>query len=650
MTGAQYADVVRLAYCGTSARSLVHLADIEKSRYDHLNVFLTGCIGDAEVPSVRYNEGNGFVGGLVNTDMVWNPDNVPPVQELNERFVAGFGNGNAHLERFLTASYDDEQTRRAERDHLVQPLNASQFVFICQVLLNNPNFNRYMPMRRRSTALVGPPGTGKTKTIMSLIAATYCCVDDGGQSAILTEIRRRQWANAVQTRHRVRETVQPLIQGFKQADIPKILLVAPTNRAVDVLEERLQEGIPVWDLNLNAWTHVIPIYRRLGNEEINRNERLTRRRNELIPNDCRALLGGITLCTLGSVYRAFPFRRDARAWRSMVPYQYVIVDEVSQISDSELFILMNSLACSSNPYETAWPRMCNVGDPYQLHPTAICNRPPCYAYTKQLSFLERMIPECSPYLRGQNKIPAVHLNVQYRMLPAIGELANLITGRLVRTRIMPPNRDQLTRIEDETARPPFIYNGILADITIADLLNHIVWVDPYVDAANVNSRSVDDIVQRANAPWVEFSPVEMVAVHAVLRSYHLTFGGDRVLNNMRILSPYQRQCEMIRHLLNYRFFGTQPPEDQRTNNSVGTVTSCQGMEADLVIFSAGRGPLDPRPLGQDNLLDKLRDLYVMTSRARCNLVIIASMDYMYDNCPSWHRVIDHFRGLQNNLG
>ena len=349
------------------------------------------------------------------------------------------------------------------------------------------------------------------------------------------------------------------MQNVNQADVPKILLVAPTNRAVDVLEERLQEGIPVWDMTLQTWTHIIPIYRRLGNEEIDRNERVTHRCNEIMPNYCHAYRGGLTLCTPGSVYRAFPFRRDMRSWRAMEHYQYVIVDEASQLSDSELFILMNILACSSNPYDTSWPRMCYVGDPYQLPPNTFCNRPPCYFYTKQLSFLERMIPECSPFLSGQNKIPAVHLNIQYRMLPGICDLADLISMRLVRKIIMPPNWEQLIRREDETSRPPFVYNVIVTDITIADLLNHIVCIDPYVDASNVNSHPADDIIQRANDPWVECSPVEMVEVHAVLPSYYNEMEDHLVLNNMRILSPYHRQCEMMKALLNYMFFGTQRP-------------------------------------------------------------------------------------------
>ena len=261
---------------------------MERPRFEHLHLLLTGSMGQAELPEQGVNEGDGFVGGLVNGDMVLNPANVPPVQDLIDRYLTGFGNYNGDLQRFVTAAYDDEQTERADRDLLVEPLIANQFVFICQVLLQNPTFNHYLPLRQRSTALIGPPGTGKTKTIMSLIAATYCSVQDGGQSAITTELRRQQWQNAAETGLGLIGTVGPLMESARGAHLPKILLVAPTNRAVDVLEERLQQGFPVWDVTRNAWTHVTPIYRRVGNEEVDNNERVTRRRNAIIPN---ALVG-----------------------------------------------------------------------------------------------------------------------------------------------------------------------------------------------------------------------------------------------------------------------------------------------------------------------------------------------------------------------
>lgn len=65
-------------------------------------------------------------------------------------------------------------------------------------------------------------------------------------------------------------------------------------------------------------------------------------------------------------------------------------------------------------------------------------------------------------------------------------------------------------------------------------------------------------------------------------------------------------------------------------NCTSTVSSFQGLENYLMIFNAGRVPLDKHPLGEQSLFDILGDLYVITTRARFNLVIIASITYMTD--------------------
>ena len=61
-----------------------------------------------------------------------------------------------------------------------------------------------------------------------------------------------------------------------------------------------------------------------------------------------------------------------------------------------------------------------------------------------------------------------------------------------------------------------------------------------------------------------------------------------VLTNMRILSPYHAHCYMLTAVLNIRFHDTNDSGDRSIDNTIGTVSSCQGME--LIIFTAGRGP------------------------------------------------------------
>lgn len=78
------------------------------------------------------------------------------------------------LQRFLWASYGDERQGHWTRNLIVQLLKASKVEFIFQVLLDNAYFIDYTLVRRSIIALIVPTGTGMTKTILALIAETYC--------------------------------------------------------------------------------------------------------------------------------------------------------------------------------------------------------------------------------------------------------------------------------------------------------------------------------------------------------------------------------------------------------------------------------------------------------------------------------------------
>lgn len=66
------------------------------------------------------------------------------------------------------------------------------------------------------------------------------------------------------------------------------------------------------------------------------------------------------------------------------------------------------------------------------------------------------------------------------------------------------------------------------------------------------------------------------------------------------------------------------------------------MDHDVIIVTAGRGPLDRQPICRDNLLDSLQDQDFMLMRARCNVNIIATMNYIRDFGPSFAAVTDLF--------
>lgn len=76
------------------------------------------------------------------------------------------------------ASYDDEQHARASANLYVPAPNASKVRCIRKLLLNNHTFNDCTVLHHLMTALIGLLRTGGT--ILSLISATYCILDDNG--------------------------------------------------------------------------------------------------------------------------------------------------------------------------------------------------------------------------------------------------------------------------------------------------------------------------------------------------------------------------------------------------------------------------------------------------------------------------------------
>lgn len=85
---------------------------------------------------------------------------------------------------------------------------------------------------------------------------------------------------------------------------------------------------------------------------------------------------------------------------------------------------------------------------------------------------------------------------------------------------------------------------------------------------------------------------------------------------MLIVSNYRHKCKIVRTDITDRY----PDLKDRGNlshrilrNCVGTVSSCQRVEYDFIIFTAGRVTMSNRPFGQDYLLDSLRNMYCMTT-------------------------------------
>lgn len=151
-------------------------------------------------------------------------------------------------------------------------------------------------------------------------------------------------------------------------------------------------------------------------------------------------------CTLVYVYRALPFLDTTSDRWIMRRYQYLIIDEASQGFDLDIFIFLNSIAHPSQHYKAIWPRIYILGYPYEVPPNTRVQRPAPYFYTENVSFLDRMTPEYSQFLRFLGRIPTIQIVVQYLMVPDIFDLSNIGSHRNGHTRISPAKRGQLTHL------------------------------------------------------------------------------------------------------------------------------------------------------------------------------------------------------------
>lgn len=119
------------------------------------------------------NTDNGFVGGVVNEDMLADPTFIPHLDVLLASIAQRFGFNPVSLQRFILASNDDELHELPALYLHVQALNASKIHYMCQVLLRSEPFDHYISLLRRMSALIRTAKTGKRQTIISLIAGSY---------------------------------------------------------------------------------------------------------------------------------------------------------------------------------------------------------------------------------------------------------------------------------------------------------------------------------------------------------------------------------------------------------------------------------------------------------------------------------------------
>lgn len=136
----------------------------------------------------------------MNAHLVKKRYETPLVDELMNNLQNKYRLNKNLLQSFLPASYEDERQGQTARPKHVQPPDASLVKLICQVLLDKSTFADDALICRRMTALSSPSGTGKKKTMLALIVATHCLLNDVTRSTIRFELLRRQFTESRTTK------------------------------------------------------------------------------------------------------------------------------------------------------------------------------------------------------------------------------------------------------------------------------------------------------------------------------------------------------------------------------------------------------------------------------------------------------------------
>lgn len=208
------------------------------------------------------------------------------------------------------------------------------------------------------------------------------------------------------------------------------------------------------------------------------------------------------------------------------------------------------------------------------------------------------------------------LSIQHRMHP---DIASLISGTFY--------DDKLKTYKDKevsyTSNPrPFLFEG---DCKVSRKLNGaaIVWIETPDIQANRGVKSKEE------KPTWNNSLERKVIIRALSRLRPRSTGKPPKL---ALLSPYAVQVRLLEKeiercgsgLDNLRHFSK--PDDSST--FCKTVDSFQGAEADLVIVSLVRNNGESHPLGALGFLLDSRRMNVLLSRAKYQLVIVGSYEFI----------------------
>ena len=361
------------------------------------------------------------------------------------------------------------------------------------------------------------------------------------------------------TTYLAREELIPLMQG---AEDEKVLALAPTNKAADVLAMRIMELMGK-DASYRGW---LVRFGTTYDEKIERSE-IYRDRSFYLPK--------LRRCVLVTTIARFPYDSiGGKALREM-NWDRVVIDEASMISIAN--IIYPLYQCNPKQFIIA-------GDPLQIQPVAQVEQDE--NIYKMVGLKSFTAPRTEP-----RDYEVKLLTTQYRSVPSVGEVFS-----------------------------QFAYGGVLEHARSEDSRRQMN-IDEVLDVAplNIIKFPVSKYEGIFRAKKLGGSPYQ---IYSALFAYEFsTFlaGKIGVANpsdaySIGVISPYRAQADLISRLL------VRAELPSNVSVQAGTIHGFQGDECDTII-----AVFNPPPSisdSKDMFLNKLNIINVSISRARDCLFVL----------------------------
>ena len=441
-------------------------------------------------------------------------------------------------------------------------------------------------LRAKDVAIVhGPPGTGKTTTLVEAINETLR--------------RESQVLVCAQSNMAVDWISEKLVdRGLNVLRIGNPTRV--NDKMLSFTYERRFEAHPDYELlwSIRKAIRELRAHRKRGDERYHQKlERLKERATELELRINAQLFGEarVIACTLvGSANRLLEGQK----------FGTLFIDEAAQALEAACWIPMRRVS-----------RVILAGDHCQLPPTVKSFAAMKAGLGKTL--MERIVenhPETVTLLR-----------MQYRM----------------NEEIMRFSSDWFYGNQVESA-PEVKYRSIL------DLDIPMTWVDTSeMRNEELEMRNEEFLIPHSSLFKEEFvgesfgriNRAEAELTLMALEQYFTKIGKQRILEerlDVGIISPYRAQVQYLRHLLKKRDFF----KPFRSLISVNTVDGFQGQERDIILISLVRANDE----GQIGFLRDLRRMNVAITRARMKLIILGDASTMTRH-PFYRKLYEYIEAL-----